>query len=212
MPKYLFDLKKDKHRIESDLVEAEYYAIGYVTVAWAILEHNIFLITFGLAEEAGIPLPEDAKSNSFIKRLRTFRLIVNETLSKKHVKNLNQIADLIGSIEINRHRIIHGLWEWDPSKPEKLKVLSFRPPYEFEEPFDVDKLMNFGKRVNEINFQLLYPGGKDQAMEDWIESVVERGGCVSRELLLEISGKEIASPHLRPPNPLKDKKPQSSSK
>ncbi len=212
MPKILISYKDGRHRIEPDLIEAEIYAIGYVTAAWAILEHNIFLITSGLAEETGIPLPEDAKSGSFIRRLRTFRSVVLETLGKKQAQPFMKIADSIGSMERSRHRITHGIWEWHPSKPEKVKGLSFRTPYEFEEPFDVKKLMGIGYRIGEFNFQLLYPGGKNQAMEHLIESSVQHGGFVSREFLLGLLGKEIASPHLGPPILPKRKKPQSSSK
>ena len=213
MPKFLISLIDDRHRFESDLTEAEIYAIGYMTVAWAILEHTILTITLDLADKANIPPPEDATSLSFKKRLRAWRAIIRETVENEEARSkLIKLANRIGSIERSRHRVTHGLWEWDFSKPDKLKGLSFRTPYHFEEPFDLNKLIRLGERIGEINFQLFYPGGKDQALEEMAEGAAQPGGLVSREFLLRLAGKEIVNPHLPLPNPPKRKKPQSASR
>lgn len=213
MPKIILSLKDDRHRVESELAEAEIYAIGYVTVAWAILEHNILAATLGLTHSANIPLPEDATSLSFKKRLRAWRAVIRETVENDEVRSrLIKLANRIGSMERNRHRVTHGLWEWDFSKPDKLKGLSFRTPYHFEEPFDLNKLIRLGERIGEINFQLFYPGGKDQAWDEWAEDVAQHGAYVSREFALLLAGKEIVNPHLPLPSPPKRKKPQSASR
>ena len=212
MSKIILSLKDDRHRVESELAEAEIYAIGYVTVAWAILEHNIFAATLGLTDRANIRLPEDATSLSFKKRLRAWRVVIRETAENEEERSrLIRLANRIGSIERSRHRITHGLWEWDLSKPDKLKGLSFRTPYHFEEPFDLNKLIKLGERVGEINFQLLYPGGKDQAWGELGEDLEQHGALVSREFALVLAGKEIVNPHLPLPSPPKRKKPRSAS-
>ena len=46
-------LKKGRpHTVQSDLDERELYAIGFVTVAWAMLEHMLLAESVRLADEA----------------------------------------------------------------------------------------------------------------------------------------------------------------
>ena len=213
MSKILLSLVDERHRFESDLAEAEIYAIGYVTVGWAILEHQVYFHTIDLAESTGIPIPTDAVSLSLKKRLRAWRVIIRETVTdQKEQDRLLKLASQITNIQRGRNQITHGLWEWSLAKPDKLKGISLRAPYHFEEPFDLKKLIKLGDRIGEINFQLAFPGGKQQAWQELGQSVAQSGGHASREYLLTLAGKEIVNPHLPLTSPLKRKKSQSSSR
>lgn len=203
MPKYIFSHKDEKHRFEPELFDNEIYAIGYFTVNWATLEHCLFLITDAISQIGKIALPEDATHRSFDKRLKAFRNITKEVMTyEDERKRLLGLANSIGSIERSRHRIVHGIWDWEPSKPEKIKGFGIRPPFEFEEPFDKEKLIELGERVANINFQLVFPGGKEQAEEE----VAKRGWSASRSFLLALQGKEPIDPHDPLTNFLKNKK------
>ena len=213
MSRIIISLVNDRHRYESELAEPEIYAIGYVTVAWAMLEHLLLASTIELTDKANIPLPDDALALSFKKRCRAWRAVIKATVeNEKERTKLIRLANRIGNAERTRNRITHGVWDWDPAKPDKLKGQSYRVPYEYEEPFDLNKLIKLGERVGEINFQLALPRGKDQAWEEMAQAAAQRGGFVSREFALRLAGKEIVNPHLPLPTPPKHKKSRSTSR
>src|SRR5258708_6830618 len=56
--------------VHTDLSEGELYAIGYVTVQWAHLEHALLLATVKLAAARKRDPPSDTFSLSFERRLR----------------------------------------------------------------------------------------------------------------------------------------------
>ncbi len=207
MSAIIISLENDRHRIATELTEREIYAIGYVTVSWAHLEHLLIIKTMELAEKAKIPLPEDARALSFKKRRRVWRALIKKTVKWPRTReNLLNLATRIGSTERSRNRITHGLWGWDTADPRKLRVGSFRKPFKFEEPFDFEKLMKLGDRIGEINFQLTYPRGKNQA----IKMLAQRGGGVSRRGMLILTGKDSEDPGLALPTPLTRNPPQSA--
>lgn len=210
MAKIAFSLTGGRHQLLSDLTEPEIYAIGYVTVNWAILEHLMLGETMALADRAKIPPPEDTTALSFKKRVRAWRSLIRKTVTPETTqKKMLNLVDRVSRIAVSRNRITHGLWDWELGKPEKLGSSSFRPMLEFEESFDLAKLIKIGDRISEINFQILYPLGKPQALQEIFEDATQRGGLVSREFLLAVTGKGPLSPHLPPPSPPKHKPPRS---
>ena len=140
MTAVIFPVGKGKPQIGTELDEREIYAIGYVTIGWAYLEHCLLAMTLQIAEAAKIEAPADARSLSFKKRLEAARTLIKQSVSAE--KKRTQLLDIlrrIGNLERSRNRITHGLWEWDIKAPERLRSSSYRPPYDFDEPFDFDK-------------------------------------------------------------------------
>ncbi len=140
--------KDKRHRLGTEISMPEFAAIGYVTVSWAQLEHLLLQKTAELADKADVPIPTDATATSFKKRIRALRKLAKEAITgpKTRQKFLNLLTKISG-IQRARHRITHGLWDWTLIDPDKLQVSSFRPPYEFEEPFDYHKLIKLAERT-----------------------------------------------------------------
>lgn len=166
MATIIFSLIDEQHRLGTELSPKELAAIGYVTASWAQLEHLLLDTTIAVAETANVALPEAATSLSFKKRLRALRELVREVIEPEAQNRLLAVLSKVGSAERSRHRITHGLWDWLPKNPNKLRASSYRNSLEFEEPFDFGKLLKLGDTIGEINFQLRYPGGKKQAEEE----------------------------------------------
>lgn len=191
----MFSLRGKACRMHPDLLEREIFAIGYVGVQWSFLEHLILLETTDLAYKAKEKFPDEAISLSFKRRLRCWRDLIKRKAPTKSQERLLGLASRIGSIERSRHRITHGIWEWEAKRPDKLRASSIRPPHEFDEPFDFDKLIGIGEKIGELCFEILYPKGREQAWKDVIKARTKGGSYVSREARLMLTGKG----HLLPP-------------
>jgi hypothetical protein len=183
------------HRIDTELTQPELAAIGYVTVLWAELEHQLMARSVELAGTA--KPPEEVVSLSFKKRLRAWRALIKANVSEEPKRSqLLSLATKIGGIERSRNRITHGLWGWEPQSADVLRATSFRVPFHFDEPFDFKKLIKIALRIGEVTFQLRFPDGEEQAWRMVIEDRMRRGGAVSRRFALEMLGKDPANPHL----------------
>lgn len=187
MARIFLSFNDDRHRLTSDLVEGEIFAVGQFTVAWAILEHLILLHTADLCARANIPLPDDAKSLSFKRRRRAFLTVIKKCVRRRKERDhFEAIANKAGSIEQSRNRITHGLWEWDGEDPQRVVASSFKQPFAFEEPFNFDKLIKLAEQVEELNFKLTYPRGQKQAMAEHNQEVSKKGWYISRHAALQL--------------------------
>lgn len=212
MSTIIFSTKHSRHRLGTELSMHEFAAIGFITVSWAQLEHLLLQRTAELADKANVPMPTDATATSFKKRIRALRKLAKEVIAGPKTRQiLLKLLTKISDIERGRHRITHGLWDWLPTDPDKLKTSSYRPPYEFEEPFDYQKLIKLAERIGELNFQLAYPHGRAQAMREVVQSRTQRGWHVSRLGMQLLTGKDILSHHPHLASLLEHKEPPPSS-
>jgi hypothetical protein len=178
----------DKHGRPSfhfDLTGEEFCSIGMVVVQWAYLEHAVFERTVQLAQRYRLPVPENALSTSFSRRLRALREFANTVIkreaTKKHFANL---VSRIARAEGYRHRVAHGLWSYNPRRLEQLWSLSYRRSN--VEPFNVKKLTDFADLIGELSFELMRPGGwrfsliitRDKKTGSWY------GGGIPRSMLI----------------------------
>jgi hypothetical protein len=69
--RFSISLVDNRHKVEPDLEPDELEVIGYVTVQWAHLEHEILISTLQLSN--GAPPPKDATCLSFERRLGAWR-------------------------------------------------------------------------------------------------------------------------------------------
>jgi hypothetical protein len=167
-----------------DLDKDEFGVIGLIVVHWAFLEYALFVRTVELAKRACIAVPVDALNFSFTRRLRVFRDLVNQVVTRKATKDkFLTLISRIARAEGYRHRIAHGLWSYNPKRLEQLWSINRGRRVE---PFDVNKLAEFGYSLGELSFELLHPGGWRMSMfvrktksGSWV------GGGIPRSTLLE---------------------------
>ena len=145
-------------QIEPELTPEELQIVGLITVQWAHLEHCLYVRTHQLTETVKLETPEDAKSLSFANRLRAFRDLA-KALEKEEGAVVEKLADRIANAEDQRHKITHGMWDWEHTNPEILAAYSFREPYEYEHPFDLEELKRLADRIGELLFDLSFPNG-----------------------------------------------------
>jgi hypothetical protein len=143
-----------------EFADVELWAIGAITVQWALLEHALLLDTARLVNTAKLKeMPEYATSLSFKKRLSAWRSVVQETVkSDKQKDRLLKLGQRIANLESDRHKITHGMWQWSYPNASKLQAWSFRPPVAFRDNnFSLDRLIKLMERIGEVNFELSYP-------------------------------------------------------
>ncbi|HEY0164082.1 MAG TPA: hypothetical protein VGB39_01785, partial [Sphingomicrobium sp.] len=167
MPLIKIDLQTQTKRTEFDIDDAELTAIGRVTVQWAYLEHGVFAVTLQMSHGAEMDLPKDALHASFKRRLRALHLLVEEQTTGEDRTRLLRLLGQIANAEQDRHKITHGMWEWDKENPERIAASSFRPGYEFEKTFDAERINKLADNIGQINFALEYPGGMTEVWDSW---------------------------------------------
>lgn len=197
--------KTPVYMIDNELDIKELAAIGSVTVQWAHLEHMLLVRTMQLATDAKVSLPEDANKLSFAKRLRAWRVLVQQTVKKKSERErLLSLHQRIASAEDDRHKITHGLWEYDRRNPHSLTASSFRTPFAFEKSFDLVRLVKLFQTIAAINFEMHFPKGP--------KSLERPSSFASREFLQAFSAIDPPSPRHLQATPPKRKAPRSTSK
>jgi hypothetical protein len=185
MPRIVKNLETGQVHMDFELDPKELAAIGRVTVQWGYLENGIYAVSFALCRDAGVPLPEGAESLSLKTRLRTFREIVEAHVAEPEKKQLLRLHSKIARLQNERHKLSHGLWEWDRDDPSRVRASSFRPRVEFDQGFDVEKLYKLGPEIGEISFELEYPEGYETA---FAEAMRNGGGFMSRDGIRAITG------------------------
>jgi hypothetical protein len=189
-----------------ELTRYEVAAIGVITIQWAYLEHMLLLSTAELVNKGAIPMPFEATQISFRRRLDAWRTLIKTVVQDDwQPEKLLSLATKIGNVEKERHKITHWLWQWYPSQPIKLRAYSFRPPHEFCDNFDLNRLARLADRIGEINYELTHPprrGLKKLQPDDMNQSYM------SRAFLLRTTGADTVALGLDPPPPLKFNLPQ----
>lgn len=102
-----------------------------------------------------------------------------------------RIAKRIKQLQKDRNRITHGLWSWEYSSPGTVTASTFKPNFEFAEPFDFKKLLTVSEALGEINFSLTYQKGKAQAWQSVFRDRQQTGFCMSRDFAMMISREEM---------------------
>lgn len=182
----LIDLKGKDHCIGFELTPNELSGIGEITVQWSYLEHVIYDYSVGISEVVEIEPPADVTSHSFTKRLRAWRLLIEQYAPPLEKDRLLRIVSKIANLEQDRHRVTHGIWGFDESAPEKLIASSRRPPFDFTKKFEEKALFEVARKIGEVTFQLLYPNGEKDFYAEQMGGG-ETFGAISRRLLLEMS-------------------------
>jgi hypothetical protein len=188
---HLQDGKHCKDKVFPDISDEEMFAIGRVTVSWAYLEHAILDDCLQMADAHRVPLSPDAFVVPLKPRLRVWRDLIKKYRKGKRRDRLLKIISSIENAQRSRNQITHGLWNWEYSSADRVTAKSYKPRFEFTQPFDFTKLLKLSDTLGEINFELMYPKGRIQAMK----ALAARPNRVSREFALMMTGKQ-KTPHL----------------
>ncbi len=185
-----------------EFTPCEVAAIGVITIQWAYLEHMLLIRTAQLVNKAGLSMPYDARSGSFSRRLDAWREIIKATVKDNwQRRRLLSLATRVANIEQDRHKITHGLWQWYPTKPTKLRVYSFRLPHTFDDNFDHERLARLADRIGEINFELTHPPRRGLKKLEPDEGSAIATPYMSRGFLLRAMGADTVALGLDPPPP-----------
>lgn len=149
---------KGNWRVTSELSDDELRLIGLVTVQWANLEHALYEISLTVEKLIGSTPNKAFGDISFDRRLRAFRDLA-EHAPQDAGEYIRKLCDRIAQLKDDRHKITHGLWDWDRSNPEKLFATSFRPKYDFNKRFDKVKLQKLANQIGECTFNIICPSG-----------------------------------------------------
>jgi hypothetical protein len=181
---------------EFDLGQREYAAIGYAVVHWAFLEEALFERTELFARRAKVKTPADAHDLSFNRRLGALRILIGTVVKDTRQRTWwNTLISKIGRENGVRQKIVHGLWSYDAKKPDRLFSRPRRSLGKWMTPFSDKKLLEFGGRVGELSFALLYPR---PGVGRPAKSSGEFYTYASRAFLLELAGKADALGFPRP--------------
>jgi hypothetical protein len=176
-----------------DISDEEIFAIGRVTVCWALLEHTILDDCARMAAARRVAIPDGAFKVALKPRLRIWREMIMKYRRGKPKERLLKIVSRVANAQRSRNQITHGLWSWEYASPGRITAKSYKPNFGFTQSFDFQKLMNLGETLGEINFELTYPLGERQA----IKELAERGFGMSRDFVRVMTGKgDLSAPPL----------------
>jgi hypothetical protein len=189
---FMFAVRGRKHGLYPDLMEEELFAIGRVTVGFALLEHTLLVDSISMLRRLKIKdIPPDVLTVSFDRRLSAWVKCAKRARKGVYLKKCLAIADKIKKLQRTRNRITHGLWTWDYAAPGKSTAATFKPKFEFTESFDYKRLIKVSDEIANINFQISYPRGKKQAWHAVARSVAETGFSMSRDFAMEMKGEKL---------------------
>jgi hypothetical protein len=187
-----FQVGRTKHKLFPDLTDEELFAIGRVTASFAFVEHAILVDSLAIVHRYHIkPFPERILSVSFDQRLEIWRRLVRDNRKGVARKKMLNIAKRMRQLQRDRNRITHGLWSWEYSSPGMVTASTFKPNFEFTEPFDFKKLLAVSEALGEISFSLTFPKGKAQAWKSFVQNRENTGFSASRGFAMMMSGEEL---------------------
>ncbi len=201
-----------KPYVDTDLDIKELAAIGFVTVQWGSLENTIYEYTKVICQSVHINIPEHAESDSFKRRFKLFRRLVNEYAPQEEKDRIAPFLSMVDQLKVDRHKVTHGLWDWEQSNPNKLRSSSNRGRFSFEKGFNIDKLVELATRIGEAHYGIAYPNGKEDVYATKITATEgEPSYGISRHLARILSGQTDHLPPEIRATLLKDNKPLDAS-
>ncbi len=185
-----------------ELSNIEYSAIGMVTVQWSYLEHALLLVHQMICEYLKEEISDDAMSYSFSRRLRAwFDLLKAHESEIKNIKFFLSLHQRISKLMHERHKIIHGMWDYDTSNPFLLKLFSTRPKLNFENASSIDLVYSLATEIGKINCILTHMPIGDKRISDMTQTGVAKKdgniiGHMHRSMFLSEEDRERLFPEL----------------
>jgi len=200
--------KDEEPSIVFELSNLEYAAIGMVTVQWSYLEHLLLLIHQMMCECIDERISDDATSFNFKRRLRSwFDFLKAHEQETNNTEFFLSIHGRIAKLMHERHKTIHGMWDYNPTNPFSLKLFSTRPNATFEKSSSIDVVYKLATDIGKVNFILTHiPIGNKRIIDLAQTGVVKDNesmvGHMHRAMFLSEEERERLFPEM----PLKGKK------
>jgi hypothetical protein len=159
------------HKVE--LSERELLCIGHIIAQWGALEHEIFCQTLQTFEEHTPTLPKEMNNMQFSEVLEKWKERVVDQCYGEKKRNLEEQYALIRHYHDYRNALVHGMWDWDTTSPDRIKTTRVRKKEVISTHFTAADLEYFSLELAKINFNIRYPRG----IEDLAE-MINRGGYI----------------------------------
>lgn len=142
--------------LKLELSTNEYTALGIVSAQWSFLEHVLSELSRRLCNRMNFPIPQSLSSLSFKSRLRAFFDISTELKSQGYATfNLFKLHSDIDKASKKRHKLIHGLWDYNSTNPFSISLYSDRAKVAFRAEEDLDSVMKLSSEIAFLNFFML---------------------------------------------------------
>lgn len=188
------DLRTGRVSLSPDLDDKELHTIGLVTAQWALLEDVILSHCQVICERAKAPPPADCTQLSFRRRRKAWQLLVKQHIAEPEQTRLLKIAEDIATLEKDRHKITHGVWDWSYEDPDSVTVSSTREPHVFEKKFDAKSLHELADRIGTASAAIVYPKGEESFFSAMVD---DDGNCAiapSRSFVRSLSADHSLDP------------------
>ncbi|HEY5174625.1 MAG TPA: hypothetical protein VII95_03565 [Terriglobales bacterium] len=171
------DTSEMGYEIDVELSDRELLSIGKIVALWGSLEYEIFcqtLMCFGDMPHS--QLPEEMNNMHFSQVLALWEThVVNNAVGKRK-EVLQEQYKSIRHYDDFRNALVHGMWNWSKAAPEKITATRIRKKEVRSTHFTADDLASFASVLATINFQIRYPGGR----EEYAKAMAEQGPYMSR--------------------------------
>jgi hypothetical protein len=174
------------HKVE--LSERELLCIGHIIAQWGALEHEVFCQTLQTFEEHTQTLPKEMNNMQFSEVLEKWKERVVDRCNGENKNKLEEQYALIRHYHDYRNALVHGMWDWDTTSPDRIITTRVRKKEVISTHFTAADLEHFSWELAKINFNIRYPRG----IEDLAE-MINRGGYISRLAASMLSGHPVAA-------------------
>jgi hypothetical protein len=180
-------------RVNLELRDAELIALGRVAAHWGFLENLLRELAKHMAAALDEPLSADADSDSFRKRHRDLKsLVARAMLNDPDRERLMDLLDRVGSIQGERHRLLHGLIEWNETNKDALDVHTHKNPGGRAWPVTVETINGVADKIATLS-AFIYNFPSDNPWPNIVSKFVElrdpgKPVPIDTEVLKKVSG------------------------
>jgi hypothetical protein len=108
------------HAYNVELSERELLCIGHIIAQWGALEHEIFCQTLQTFEGSTQTLPKEMNNMQFSEVLGKWKERVVDQCNGEKKNKLEEQYALIRHYHDYRNALIHGMWDWDTTSPDRI--------------------------------------------------------------------------------------------
>ena len=172
-----------KWKLDSGITPEEAQLIGMIIVEFAAIEHVMFIQTLESFENASEDKPKTLNGIQFSETLKYWKARVASTSDETISKVLLEQHTEIKRLQEYRDALVHGLFTWSPTEPQKLTAQRTKKHEYIKVTFSINDLRSFQDRISDIHFKIRHPSGP----EDMISSMIESGGYIDRSFCTSAS-------------------------
>lgn len=177
------------------LSDKEGILIGRIIALWGALESEVFVQTLATFDVQDVEELPNAMSNlSFVKVLELWKARVADVAEGNRAVVLQQQFTRITHLHDSRNALIHGMWTWSRTEPEKISTTRVSKKQVITMHFPAGSLADFHNELGVINFKIRYPGG----LVDLARARADEGGFLSRRALCMLTENLAADDWLLP--------------